>query len=412
MSDDLRRRLHVAAESLPAARGDAREVVRAGRRTLRARRWATCVVVALVAALAWSVAPVAGERGGPALPADGGRDGATRGDALGRDPGPPLRDGVRVTRNGVVEPIDERQAAEIFAFRALAHTGLMEPLATRTYNFTYDDDTIRTDDGWRVGFAASDCAPRGSSQTCTPLSGEHHEDGNARADSHLTVRLEDDRWTVVAFDGNVPPADRARVVGYTLPQRDEPSHWEYPAVGTASLADEVVIEGFALWVGPYPSGARGSVCELTVVGSDGTASTRPFYDERPDREFERAGGAIMFDWSRGDVADAAIECRQDTGPAWEVASEPELLGEPGAAAGVSAELVWRGDEGFTSAAVCRATLVDAGGDVVWEGQRRVLPLWRPDELDDYPYRTEVGVYPRGPQPIDAVAVGEFSCESR
>jgi hypothetical protein len=59
-----------------------------------------------------------------------------------------------------VERMSGQEQAEVFAFRALAATGLMNPFGKRSYNFTYEDDTTRTDKGWRIGFAASDCQPR------------------------------------------------------------------------------------------------------------------------------------------------------------------------------------------------------------------------------------------------------------
>jgi hypothetical protein len=86
------------------------------------------------------------------------------------------------------------------------------------------------------------------------------------------------------------------------------------------------------------------------------------------------------------------------------------LGGPGQVSGVIAELTWRGGEGFTTAAVCRVTLVDEAGDEVWEGFGRVDPLWRPNELEDYPYRAEVRVSIRG-ESVNAQAIGEFTCKS-
>jgi len=136
-----------------------------------------------------------------------------------------------------------------------------------------------------------------------------------------------------------------------------------------------------------------------------------FYQEPPSRAFERAG------WIRGtqtqpteDVARVAVDCRQYVGRGWEIGSGPEVLGGPGEVSGVSAEIVWRGDQGFTTAAVCSATLVDESGGVVWEGSQRILPLWRPSELKNYPYRSDVLISTRG-KSVDAQSIGEFTCKS-
>ncbi|HEV2754384.1 MAG TPA: hypothetical protein VG318_01230 [Actinomycetota bacterium] len=313
----------------------------------------------------------------------------------------------------VREEIPEEFRAEIFAFRALAATGLMDPLSSRTYNWTYDDDTAFEDGRWSVGFAASDCAPKGSGQTCTGLSGEDPELGNARTDTFVVVALEDGTWRVVAVEGNMLPEERERLIGFSLPDRRERSHWDFASTALLRMGGEASADLTPIWVGPYPTRAPGSVCELQLVDGEGEPVGRPevFYQEPPDREFERGGwvhGRGVGD-ARG-AADAVVECRPRTGPGWKLAAPPAMQGEPGAVFGVSFELVWRGGKGFTAPAVCEATLVDESGEVVWEGSRRMEALWRPGELKHYPYEGSLVVDTRG-RMIDAVAVGETSCRS-
>ncbi|HEY7873710.1 MAG TPA: hypothetical protein VIG64_01175, partial [Actinomycetota bacterium] len=143
------------------------------------------------------------------------------------------------------------------------------------------------------------------------------------------------------------------------------------------------------------------------VGDPGT-----FYVEPPDNEYSRANWVM----GRGldvedDYVDAEATCRQYTGAGWEVEQGPDLIADGTAILGVSARLVWKGDRGFTASAVCRATLVDEDGAPVWEGSERVLPLWRPSELRDYPYHADV-VVPTGGDPIEGGRPGEFDCETR
>jgi|GEM_PF-1612631 len=312
----------------------------------------------------------------------------------------------------IVEELTEQEQAEVFAFRALADTGLMNPFGKRSYNFTYLDDTTQTDDGWRVGFAASDCEPRDETFTCRGLSGEG-SDGNALTDTFMIIALHEGQWHVVDVEGNMLADERERVVGYTLPQREEPSHWEFPAVGVWPSDDGVFIEMVALWVGAYPTTAPGSVCEVQALNGNDVPVGEPrlSYEEPPNRSFERAGGVRGTEIEpSSDVERVVVVCRQYTGRGWEVASDPQIVGSPGQVSGAAAKLTWRGDEGITTAAVCRATLVDEAGDEVWEGSGRVEPLWRPNELKDYPYHAEVFVSTRG-EPVDAEAVGEFTCQS-
>lgn len=212
-----------------------------------------------------------------------------------------------------MEAVDEQTQAEIFAFRALAETGLRHPFSPRTYNFTYEDDTTAVGRGWRIGFAASDCEPKDGTFTCTGLSGEDPELGNALTDTYVTVELDDGRWTVTGADGNMPRGDRDRVVGYTLPQETGPSHWEFPATGAWSRGRGVVAEMIALWVGPYPTEAPGSVCETRLLDAAGNPVGEPqrFYQEPPDRPFERAGWVRLTEGpSDGAAERLVVECYQ------------------------------------------------------------------------------------------------------
>lgn len=314
---------------------------------------------------------------------------------------------------GLVEEISEQTRAEIFAFRALAATGLMDPYGKRSYNWTYADDTSPTENGWRVGFAASDCAPRDGGFTCRGLSGEDAELGNALTDTFLVVAIRENAWRVVDVEGNILDDERGRVIGHSLPDTDEPSHWDFASTGTWPSVDGVHFSITPIWVGSYPTDAPGSLCEIQPVDTEGRPVLQPMirYFEPPNRPFERGGWVFGSGFQPAeDVTDVVVTCRQRSGPGWEVTSDPQLAGEPGAALGATAEITWRGPEGFTSPAQCRATLVDAGGEVAWEGSARVEQYSRPDELGDYPYVEEAFVHTRG-EKVDAYAVKEFECQS-
>ena len=217
-------------------------------------------------------------------------------------------------RGDLVEPIDEPQQAEIFAFRALAEMGLMRPFSPRSYNFTYAEDTSRAGGGWRIGFAASDCEPKERTFTCTGLSGEDPRLENALTDTYVTVELEGGRWTVTGVEGNMPEQDRERLVGYSSLQEAEPSHWEFPATGAWPTDGGYMVEMIALWVGPYPTGAQGSACEATMLDRAGETVGEPyrFYKAPPNRPFERAGGgmALGLESVDGDIERVVVDCYQ------------------------------------------------------------------------------------------------------
>lgn len=318
------------------------------------------------------------------------------------DPAPP-----DTSHDRVVESMTLQEKAGIFAFRAVAATQLMDRRG-RSYLFTSSEDTTRIADGWRIGFAASECTP----STCRGLSGENAR-GNALTDTFVFARLQTGTWTVVDVEGNVLAEDRERLLGYSLPDRNEPSHWEFPALDMGSPDEGFSVTMIALWVGPYPTAAPGSVCEIRPIDSDGNPAGEGtiFYEEPPNRLFERSGWvAIRGVPKAGAGAEtASVGCTQYTGEGWEVASEPKLFRTDGVF-GVEADLLWRGDQGFTTAATCRVVLVDAAGDDVWQGTGRIEPLWRPGELDNYPYRAHMVITARG-ESVDAESIGDFTCRS-
>jgi hypothetical protein len=318
----------------------------------------------------------------------------------------------------LVEPMSEQEEAEVFAFRAVAAVGLMDPFAKRSFGFTYAEDTSKTSTGWRVGFAANDCEPRMTGGeytfTCQGLSGKDPQTGNALTDTFVNVSLQQGEWKVVGVQGNMRNDERDRLVGYRLPQQQEPSHWEFPAIGVWPGAKSASIDMVALWVGPFPTEARGSFCDIQAVDAKGDAigQVDSFYEEPPDRSFERGGWIHGVESALPPHTDQVVaRCNQYTGPAWEVGSAPKPVRQSGQIVGVRANLVWRGDKGFTTAAVCHAEVLDQAGDVVWSASGRVEPLWRPGELKDYPYHAQVFVSRPVNGATDGTDVGAFDCKS-
>ncbi len=399
MRDELGTRLERALEGKDTGRSPDLQWVLARGGRLRVLRFAAITLSAMAVVGVIAVA-------GVLLPGDGTSPAPVTDDHL---VGPQESLPPRQTGKEVVEEMTEGEKAEVFAFRALTATGLMEPFGKRNFILTRGRSS-RTDAGWRIEVAVSDCQPRGGTMTCRGLSGEDGV-GNPRTDTVITVALDNGRWTVIDLEGNVLDEERGRIVGYTLRQREEPSHWEFPAVGVSP--DAQFVEMWALWVGPYPTTAPGSVCRLQGVNDDQevVGETRLFYVEAPQRSIDADGWVRGTDLeSTSGLRDAVVDCHQYTGRGWEVASEPEVVRNDGVIAGVAAKLVWRGAEGFTASAVCLATLVDEAGEVVWEGSAKIEPFWRPSELRDYPYRWDVLVPYRGEQK-DAEVVGDFSCKS-
>jgi hypothetical protein len=321
----------------------------------------------------------------------------------------------------LLEPMTEQEQAEIFAFRSVAATGLMDPFGKRSFGFTYADDTERTTSGWRIGFAAMDCEPRqtatGLGFTCAGLSGEDPELGNPMTDTYVTVALQDGIWAVVAIEGNMLEEEQDRLLGYSLAQDQEPSHWEFPSIGVwrNEQGRTTGIDLVALWVGPFPTQAKGSLCDVHSLDAGGgdLGSVKLFYEEPPDRAFERAGWLIGtgLDNAPEQMTAAVAQCHQYTGAGWEVVSDPELVLQDGVVVGARARLEWHGDEGLTSPAVCHVEVFDDTGAVVWENSARIEASWPPPRPDDYPYHREVFIPTRADTGSADDRVSEFGCRS-
>lgn len=304
------------------------------------------------------------------------------------------------------EHIDEVTRAKIFVLRALTATELRQPLSSRTYGVM--DDLAGNRQGNRGVFSltASDCAPRDNVHTCRG-STEAHE-------ALITVALLGVNWEVVGIDGEMPDEDRGALMGFSLPDKREPSHWDMSAaaVGEGTDRSNRFVEVWPFWVGPYPTDALGSVCEATPVDALGAAVGLPtvFYQESPNRPFE------VDDWARGggvnipaEAVDATVECTQYTGKGWVRVSEPRFIGSPERPFGVEATMRWVGDPRFTTPLKCHVTLLDENGEVVWEDDEFVPALWHSRDLETYPYETDVAAhFPSAPP---AAEVGSFDCAS-
>ena len=325
---------------------------------------------------------------------------------IGPQPGPTST--PEIDRQGnVVGGMSEQFRAEIFAHRAVARNGLMGPYLPRSYNWT-EEEPSQTQDGWKVGFAVSDCVPKGGAFTCKGLSGEDPQTGNALANAFLTVEVSNDEWEVVQVEGNVRPEERERLLGYSLKDREEAPHWEFSAVG---VWNSEYAEAMPLWVGPFPTDAPGSACRTTYFDENGTqVGVSRFYQAPPQRYHERGGWIHggLGDPPEEDFVSADVRCEQHRAGEWEPEGSPSIVGEPGDVHGVAQKLQWHGEERITAAASCRANLVDEEGQVVWEGKTLVRALSGP-EMDDYPYETVAAMTTGGP--VDAQAVGAFECET-
>lgn len=219
----------------------------------------------------------------------------------------------------IVEEMSEKDEAEIFAFRAVARSGLMSPYGDPSYVFTYADDTTSSSDGaWRVGFVRSDCAPEEGNPdprfACTTDVERESlaSDELPQADVFIVVRSDGESWTVLDAEGNVTEEDRSQLRGFTLPHTPEPSQWDFSAVDIFTLGDRALIDSFPLWVGAIPSEAAGSMCALTVFDDENKVTfSREFIEAPPPADGGRGGGLRgLENRPASETATATVECEQ------------------------------------------------------------------------------------------------------
>ena len=225
----------------------------------------------------------------------------------------PTRPADEATDGVLYEHVSESRMAEIFAFRAVARIGLMDPYGNPSYNVTNADDTENLGRGrWGIGFVRSNCIPGGTptdpSFTCGSRGGSFG--GTPEASIFIEVELRDGQWEVIGVDGDMRQEDTRKLLGFSLPAEEEPSHWEFPSIGIFDLNGGAIIEGFPLWVGPVPTRSPASECTFVVRNAVGDVTFQETFSKEPP-EGNTDGGI----WGLGnvpveDVAEAVVDCVQ------------------------------------------------------------------------------------------------------
>lgn len=228
----------------------------------------------------------------------------------------------------VVEDIPQKDQAEIFAFRAVAGAGLMDPLGDRTFLFSRSDYTRPKSDGWEVGFVLHDCSQQTAGddeQGCTWTSGEDNN-GMPFPDTFVDVALEDGTWLVRDVRGGTMSADEfAALEQHQLEQQPEPSHWEYPAVAIRREGEQPQVVALPLWVGPIPSEAPSSECVTTALGDDDEVIFESTFTEgAPGAGYLRAAAVRgqEFDDPDGRAVRAEVVCTQSGDASVSLTPEP------------------------------------------------------------------------------------------
>jgi hypothetical protein len=364
--------------------------VRAQRRRWRRRLAVGAVCVGLLAG-SWAIVSL--------LPTDDSRPGPDLAPADKLPPPEPIR----------VEPDPgtEQDQAAVFAVRAIANTGLLDPLG----DYYHYREIEKKGKSWVVGFGASTCLPT----TCKPKSGEEDELGFAPVDAWLHVTKDGETWSVVDASGNFSPGDTRILISFTYNQRQEVPHVEYPTV----RVDEPIgsdddggldIRAAGLWVGPIPSDVPGSVCTLRGFDAGGKTVYEgvPMWEDAAREESMRSGW-LFGTGIPGDAGaeTAAIDCVPFEGRGWYTETEPQVEAH-GSRVDVKASLVWC-DVGMTNAdSSCTATVYDADGRALGEDRQPISGFWPPSRAEDPPFHETVFFHMNVPN-AQAAATATVEC---
>lgn len=314
----------------------------------------------------------------------------------------------------------ESDQAAVFAIRALASAGLMDPLGL-LYTFT----RVTADDGdWLVAFGGGRCGvyeeAEGRVETCKPLTGEDRL-GNAKEDSWLRVAASQGSWNVVSVDGNFPEKARGELLAFSLPDVVEDPHWEYPTVTVDEPSAErggadgegLQVRGVKAWVGPIPYGGPGTRCQLIGLDANGEVVFTDFshYEPAAREEWERRGSILSTGMPGGlEIVGARMDCAPYEGRGW-TATNVELDARSASTQViVKTEIEWKDEPLLFAASRCTARVFDESGGLLGDTSLQTGHFWPPSSLEKEPPFIENLVFTVRVGDPELAETADVSCE--
>lgn len=262
-------------------------------------------------------------------------------------------------------PLD--QQAEVFALRALAHTGLLDANG-ELYDIRGPAEA--SGEGWTIPFQRLFCSVIDGADSCRPAEGGESRE---RADAFVSVVLIDGEWQVTATEGNFDADDALRLRDVSLPQTDEAPQWDLPAPTVDSRREFGIVEVVSIWTGPLDYDGPGTICRLTTWDDDGTPKEDlPTYQPPPASNLDRTSGFMIEGWHAGAV-DAEYDCHPFEGAGWQPDEDVKFEKLDGAVhSGV--KMRWQGQQVINGESKCVAQAMDADGRAHGRDVRGVMGI--------------------------------------
>lgn len=281
---------------------------------------------------------------------------------------------------------DLTDQAATYGIRAIAHTGLLDPLG-QYYGY---DGIVQHEDRWVIAFRSSTCYRNERVETCDPNTGTREE---SFADAWLEITIRDGMFVITDAFGRFTEEDEAELHAYSEPSTIEPTHLEFPTVRIDPSLHEpgYEIKAAMLWAGPLYVPGVWSVCRPQVYDSDGDVlwkGRKIAFDTRPG-EYFRSNGLLGMGASdiEGEPARADMVCELWMQETWVIEGETRIERFPRRdAVTVEADLVWEHEHVIGLDSHCRFELFRADGSFIkaktvtaetspWGGRRKTSTLF-------------------------------------
>jgi hypothetical protein len=272
--------------------------------------------------------------------------------------------------------LDDKQLAELFAFRALDAAGLRD----LDGDFYGIGDLQATDGGWTVDLSLASCVANDVVQTCVP---------KVQDAASLLVQVSDAGFAVADAEG-VDAGARGKLLNYHHDLADLPNNDPYWVFSQPQVLGEenLHVDTLIAWAGPIPHPGVAVECRAELLDSEGAAQWQSEWKEvpPPSSEVGRFGGSIGWIDVPAELRDAErrVECRSfEAG--WELAHGQDnvRVDETASPPVAQLSLVWGQEPYLQVYTRCDVVVTDESNRLIAQGAQWMIGPSR-EQVDSPP----------------------------